>query len=146
MLDAKTSPATHAVIGALIEVHKEFGRGFLEKVYHDAVCMEFDARRIPYQHEAPAVIYYKGRPLRRPYYMDFVCFGHILVEIKAQVSIGDVKAAQVIHYLKASRLPIGILANFGEDSLRIQRFVGATFRPDLAASVQSVESVVGERN
>jgi GxxExxY protein len=66
--------------------------------------------------------------------MDLVCFGAILVELKAKESVGENDAAQVIHYLKASRLPIGLLANFGEPSLRIQRFVGETFRQPASPS------------
>ena len=145
MLDATNSPETHAIIGALFEVHKELGAGFLEKVYGEALAIEFDLRGIPYVREAPVTIHYKARPLSKPYHMDFVCFGQVILELKCQESIGEVETAQVIHYLKASGRPIGILVNFGEPSLRFKRFVGETFEGNpQKESVPSVQSVAGQ--
>jgi GxxExxY protein len=135
-LDAQTAPETHAIIGALIEVHKALGPGFLEAVYQDAVDVELQLRAIAAAREVPVPVYYKGVLLGAPYRADFVC-GSVLVELKAQASIGDVEAAQVIHYLRATGLRVGLLANFGQASLKVKRFVGDFSRP---ADV-SVESV-----
>ena len=132
VLDHDTSPLTHAIIGALLDVHAEMGPGFLEKSYQEAVEMAFQDRGIPYEREAAIRVTYRDRPLRTRYRADFVCAGKVLVELKAQAAMGAVEKAQVIHYLKASGIPVAILANFGELSLALKRFVGP------AHSVQSV--------
>lgn len=127
MLDSAKSPLTYAIIGALLEVHADLGPGYLEKSYQEAVELALVDRHIAFQREAPIAIRFLGRPLRTVYRADFVCAGQVLLELKAQSDIGRVEEAQVIHYLKGSGLPVGLLANFGEPELRLRRFVGVNY-------------------
>lgn len=76
-------PRTYEIIGAAMEVHREFGPGFLEGVYQDALEIEFQLRSIPYEREKAITITYKGQPLNHHYRSDFVCYDEILVETKA---------------------------------------------------------------
>lgn len=117
-------PRTQAIIGAAIEVHKTLGPGFLERVYHEALQVELARAGIPFGSEVEVPVHYKGFRLPATYRTDLVCHGDILVELKAQQSVGTSEAAQVINYLKACRLPVGLLLNFGEPELRIKRYVG----------------------
>jgi GxxExxY protein len=117
-------PRTAAIIGAAIEVHRTLGPGYLERVYHDALEIELAAVGVPFESEVGIPIRYKGIRLAAHYRVDLVCHGEVLVELKAQQSVGNVEAAQLINYLTACRLPIGLLLNFGESELRIKRYVG----------------------
>lgn len=112
---------THAVLGAAFEVHGLLGPGFLEAVYCQALALEFDERHIPYRREAPFSIEYKGHMLDASYRVDFLCFDSVVVEIKAIPSVGALEKAQVINYLKASGLEVGLLLNFGARSLQYER-------------------------
>ena len=113
---------SYKIIGCMMKVHREFGCGFLEKVYQEALESEFIAEGIPFQREANLKIYYKGVPLQQEYIADFVCYDKIIVELKAISKLSDVEKAQVINYLKATGYELGILANFGETSLKTERF------------------------
>jgi GxxExxY protein len=115
-------PRTYSIIGAAMEVHKEVGPGFLEAVYQEALAIELTDRKIPFLREAAVAVHYKGRPLGTPYRADFICHGGIVVELKAQTALGLVDQAQVIHYLKGTKLEVGLLINFGAASLEFQRF------------------------
>ena len=114
---------TYAIIGAALEVHRVLGSGFLELFYKDALALEFGARGIPFEAEVPCVIEYKGRPLRGHYRMDFVCFGEVVIEVKARSITGPADHAQVISYLASSRLQIGLMLNFGGQRLEHKRFI-----------------------
>ena len=118
-----TDPQTYAIIGAAMEVHRELGHGFLEAVYQEALAMELAARNVPFQREAPLAVKYKNHPLACAYKADFVCFGEILVELKAVSKLGDPEKAQVINYLNATRFTRALLFNFGSPSLEYQRLV-----------------------
>ena len=96
----------------------EIGEGFLELVYHDALNIELTLRGIPYETEKPIVITYKGQLLERMYKADLVCYDQIVVELKSVEKLKPEHTAQLLNYLKATGLPMGILINFGEKPLR----------------------------
>lgn len=114
---------TYAVIGDAMEVHRELGCGYLETVYRAALSMEFEARAIEFVDELAIPIQYKKRPLPLGYRADFVCFGEVLVEVKALDGLGPVEQAQVMNYLKGANLHRAVLLNFGTTSLQYRRIV-----------------------
>jgi len=118
-----TDQRTYQIIGAAMEVHKELGSGFLEAVYQEALEKEFTYQEIPYKSQPPVRIEYKGKPLKKKYEPDFICYDDIIVEIKAMDKLSGVEHAQIINYLKATRLKVGLLINFGSKSLEHKRFV-----------------------
>lgn len=122
MIKNKRDPLTYAIIGAAMEVHTQLGNGFLEAVYHEALAIEMSRRGIPFQHEAPLPIEYKGQPLKTIYRADFVCYDAIIVEIKALKRLSGTEESQIINYLKATGLKTGLLLNFGAPSLEKKRF------------------------
>ena len=115
---------SYAIIGAAIEVHKELGPGFLEIVYHQALAREFAARDIPFTSEQEIPIGYKGIPLEAHYRSDFVCYGKIIIEIKAIRELAGIHEAQILNYLKATGIKLGLLFNFGSyPKLERKRYV-----------------------
>jgi len=114
---------TFAIIGAAMEIHRELGHGFLEAVYQEAFAMELASRQIPFQREVPLQVRYKNQTLACGYKADFICFGEILVELKAIERLGDVEKAQVINYLNATKFSRALLLNFGSPKLEYQRIV-----------------------
>jgi GxxExxY protein len=130
VLDIAKSPLTYGIIGSLLEVHADMGPGYLERSYQEAVELALGERSIAFEREAAIPVRFKHHILRTVYRADFVCGGQVLLELKAQDSVGPVEHAQIIHYLKASGLPVGLLANFGEESLVVRRFVGASYRTE----------------
>lgn len=114
----------YAIIGAAIEVHRELGHGFAEPVYQEALEIELKDRGIPFESQKTLVIYYKGRMLTKHYVADFVCYGQIIVEIKALTKLSGTEEAQLLNYLKATGLRVGLLINFGSrGKLEWKRFV-----------------------
>ena len=112
---------TEKILKACFEVHNELGNGFLEAVYQEALEKEFKLQGIPYEREKLLPIVYKGQKLEKEYFADFICFGEIIVELKAVTILAKAHKAQVINYLKAADKEIGLLVNFGENSLKWQR-------------------------
>jgi GxxExxY protein len=102
-----------AIIGACFEVYNEMGCGFLEAVYQECLELELGFRGIPFQPQADLHLSYKGRQLKQIYIPDFICFGKIIVEIKAVSDLDDVHRAQLLNYLKATGYRLGLLVNFG---------------------------------
>jgi GxxExxY protein len=115
-------PQTSAIIAAAIEVHRHLGRGFLEYVYRAPLELELLERRLPYKREVQYPIVYKGRPTGISFRVDLVCFGEIIVELKAMKALTGSERAQVINYLRASGLKRALLLNFGTPVLSIERF------------------------
>ena len=114
---------TYAIIGATMEVHKELGNGFLEAVDQEALEREFTYQEIPHKSQPSVRIEYKGKPLKKTYEPDFIWYDDVIVEIKAMDKLSSNEHAQIINYLKASRLKVGLLINFGAKSLEHKRFV-----------------------
>ncbi len=123
MTDFIYKEESYAIRGAMFAVHKELGCGFLERAYQDALEYEFKERNIPYEREKEIQIMYKGKPLGEPYRADFVCYGKIIVELKAVGTLESVHRSQVINYLKATGMKLGMLANFGEEFLSPERIL-----------------------
>ena len=112
---------TFKIRGCLLNVHKELGCGFFEKVYQEALEIELNAAHIPYSREKTLKIFYHGIQMKQEYIADFVCYDKIIVELKAVSELTDVHRAQVLNYLKATNLDLGLLVNFGETSLKVER-------------------------
>ena len=112
---------TYAVVGAAIEVHRELGPGFLEAVYQAALKLEFVSRKIPFETEKTLAIHYKGQNLGLNYRADVICYGQIIVELKALDRLSGKEESQVLNYLKATGLRVGLLINFGNPKLEIKR-------------------------
>jgi len=112
---------TYRIIGAAMEVHSTLGSGFLEAVYQEALAMEFERKGIPFKQEEKLKIKYKDQILSKYYEADFICYDKIIVETKAIKELSGIDEAQVINYLKATGLKIGLLINFGSESLEHKR-------------------------
>ena len=117
-----SDPRTYAIIGAAMEVHREFGSGFLEAVYQEALALELLARGIPQRSEVELPVSYKGQRLDVSYRADFICYDSIVVELRALARLTGVEESQLINYLKATGLETGLLVNFGAKSLEYGRF------------------------
>jgi len=113
----------YRIIGASMEVHRELGPGFLEAVYQEALEIEFQQRSISYEREKPLNIYYKGIKLNKTYSADFLCFNNVIVELKALSQLTGDHESQLINYLKATKLRVGVLINFGAESLEHKRMI-----------------------
>jgi GxxExxY protein len=114
---------TYKIIGAAMEVHKELGCGFLEAVYQEALEREFLTQGIPHKAQPVVGIFYKGKPLNKVYQPDFVCYDEVVIEIKAISGLTGLEESQLINYLKATGLKVGLLINFGNKSLEHRRLV-----------------------
>jgi GxxExxY protein len=104
---------SYRIVGACFEVYREKGCGFLEAVYQECLEAEFGLQGIPFEPQVKLALAYKGRPLKQRYAADFVCFGKIILEIKAVSQLNDEHRAQVHNYLRATGYRLGLLVNFG---------------------------------
>ncbi len=110
--------------GAIFEVNREMGSGFLEAVYQECLAIEFKARDIPFVSTPSLGLAYKGAALQQVYVPEFICFDRIIVELKAVRELAPEHRAQVLNYLKATGLRLGLLVNFGSaPKARIERLV-----------------------
>jgi GxxExxY protein len=107
------SDETYQITGAALEVYYKLGPGFLEPVYQQALGIELTERLIPFEQQKRFRIEYKGTVLEKEYIADFVCFDQVILEIKAVNQLAPVDWAQVINYLKVSKMRVGLLFNFG---------------------------------
>ena len=123
MSDFLYKSETYRIIGAAMEVHKELGCGFLEAVYQEALELEFQYKKIPYQREAKLEIYYKEQLLKKYYEADFICYDKVIVELKALSALTSEHESQLLNYLKSTGLKVGLLINFGKESLEYKRMV-----------------------
>jgi GxxExxY protein len=99
--------------GAIFEVNREVGVGFLEAVYQECLAIEFADRGVPFRAKPNLSLSYKGAALRQTYAPDFICYDKIIVELKALRGFAPEHRAQVLNYLKATGLRLGLLVNFG---------------------------------
>jgi len=114
---------TYKIIGLAMKVHRILGKGFLEIVYKDAMEIEFNDHKVPFEREKPFIIEYKYRILKRKYNADFVVYEKLLLEVKAQSGIYDDDIKQTLNYLACSKLKLGLILNFGEASLSFKRVI-----------------------
>jgi GxxExxY protein len=102
-----------AIQGAIFEVYREMGSGFLESVYQECLSKEFISRGVPFLEQVMLSLSYKGDKLAQIYKPDFICYDKIILEIKSVKETNDEQRAQLFNYLKATSLRVGLLANFG---------------------------------
>jgi len=129
-MDART-PSTDLLLadevfriqGAAFAVSNTVGYGFLEGVYHECLALEFAAQGIPFDSMPKLAITYRGVRLRQTYEPDFICFGAVIVELKAARALAPEHRAQILNYLRAARLKVGLLVNFGAGpKVQVERF------------------------
>lgn len=118
----KHSDITRKIIGAAMKVHTALGCGFQEVIYQRALAIELTKQRISFQRELEMTVYYEGEEVgtRR---VDFLVEDKVMVELKALSKLEDVQLAQIINYLEAYHLEIGLLLNFGTKKLEYKRFI-----------------------
>jgi GxxExxY protein len=118
------SEITGEVIGSAMEVHTRLGPGFLESVYEQALAVELELKKIKYERQKSLPVFYRGRIIKN-FTCDFFVDGQIIVELKALKEIAEIERLQVINYLKASGIEIGLLLNFGGQSLEYKRLINS---------------------
>ena len=104
---------SYGIMGACFEVYKDKGHGFLEAVYQEGLEIQLGDQQIPFSAQVPLSLTYRGRPLKAKYTPDFICYGKIIVELKAVSALTDEHRAQVQNYLRANGMRLGLLVNFG---------------------------------
>ncbi len=113
---------SYEIIGAAMKVHSIMGPGFTEKVYQEALALEFQERSIPFKREVEIHASYKGIILAGTFIPDFICYDKIIVELKAVRDLDDVHRSQAINYAKIAGFQLALLINFGDSSLEYERF------------------------
>ena len=112
---------TYEIIGAAMAVHNALGRGFTEKVYQEALAIEFQEKGIPFQREVEIHAVYRGNTLSATFVPDFICYDKIIVELKAVKELEDAYRAQALNYAKVAGMKLALLINFGESRLVAER-------------------------
>ena len=112
---------TQEIIGASMAVHRELGSGFLEYVYEESLCYELNSREISFERQKELDIHYKDLLIPRKYKPDLIVEDKVIVEIKATSGLTEIEEAQLLNYLKATKIRVGLLLNFGKKSLEIKR-------------------------
>ena len=114
----------YAIQGAIFDVYREMGCGFLEAVYQEGLERELHLRDIPFVAQKDLLLKYKGQALEQRYKPDIICFDKIIVELKAVSELGNDHRAQLFNYLRASGLRLGLLVNFGHyPKVQIERII-----------------------
>ncbi len=113
MTDLILREECYAIVGACIEVHKVMGCGFHEAVYQECLEIELGNRGIPFSSKRSLKLYYQGQELKQTFIPDVICYGSIIVELKAVSKLVDEHRSQVINYLNVTRFELGLLVNFG---------------------------------
>jgi GxxExxY protein len=119
----------YEIQGAIFDVYKEMGSGFLEAVYQECLEKEFSKRNIIFQSQFDLYLTYKGETLKQTYKSDFICYEKIIIEIKAAKEIAPEHKAQILNYLKITGLELGLLVNFGSyPKVEIVRIANSYFK------------------
>jgi GxxExxY protein len=117
----------YCIRGAAFEVSKTMGHGFLEAVYQECLALEFTSRGIPFRAVPKVQLSYKGMPLQQTYTPDFICYDTIIVELKAVAALASEHRSQVLNYLNATGMKLGLLINFGAGpKAQVERFALST--------------------
>jgi GxxExxY protein len=137
--DSRTDELAKTVIGAAIEVHRLLGPGYLESVYEQALVIELELRNLPFERQKAIRVNYKGQEVGEGR-LDLLVGGCLIVELKAVDALAPIHTAQLMSYLRAMRLPLGLLINFNVPVLKtgIKRIVLSD-----SPGVQAVQSGVG---
>jgi len=106
-----------------MEVHSEMGPGFLEAVYEEALTIVFDDKGLGYEVQKPLTIRFRGKVLKKKFFADLVVEDKVIIELKAVAQFHKVDEAQLINYLKATGIRVGLLVNFGKEKLEWKRFI-----------------------
>lgn len=114
---------TYQIIGIAMKIHKQLGPGFLEAVYEEALIIEFRKNKIGFKNQVSLDIYYEGYKLKKKYRADFIINDKILIEVKKIGKLTKIDEMQMINYLKAANLKVGLLLNFGGTSLQWKRII-----------------------
>ena len=124
MVEILFKEESYSIIGACFNVYKDKGCGFLEPVYHECCEIEFAFQKIPFLSQTELELTYRGQILRQRYKPDFICFQKITVELKAVSALADEHRAQLLNYLNATKMKLGLLVNFGHyPKLEYERIV-----------------------
>jgi len=124
MSDVIYPDKSYEIIGASFEVYNRKGSGFLESVYHECLEIEFGTQEIPFESQKKLSLSYRNKQLDSSFKPDFLCFKHIIVEIKALSELTDDHMSQVLNYLKATGMKLALLINFGNpEELEHERIV-----------------------
>ncbi len=121
--NVKYPKESYDIIGAAMKVHNTLGCGFTEKVYQDALAVEFSKSEIPFQREVELHAVYNGVTLSASFIPDFICYNKIIVELKAVRELDDIHRSQAYNYAKVANYELALLINFGESSLAFERLV-----------------------
>lgn len=113
----------YKIVGLCMEVHRILGSGLLEIVYKDALEIEFRKNNIPFEREKEFLIEYKGNVLPHKFYVDFIVYDEIILEVKSVKEIHNEHIAQTLNYMKLANSQIGIIVNFQNKSLTYKRLV-----------------------
>jgi len=115
---------SYKIVGACFNVYKQMGCGFLEPVYQECTDIEFEFQRIPFESQKELILMYRGHKLAKTYKPDFICYGKIIVEIKAVSNLKDEHRSHILNYLHATGLKLRLLVNYEHSpKIEYERFV-----------------------